>query len=209
MALGGLTSLMFGAGLLGIYCIAVKRLPGKRAWQMVKRLRWFFLSIAIVYLWFTPGEFVFPVWEHWSPTFEGVWQALQRISVLVLLVLSVNSLLVSLSREELMAALHQLAVPFSGLGLSPERFALRLALTLEIVTAQRQKTSTSSEEKNTGRTSVREKIDALAMALEKKFIQALDVEMNEKEIEVPRLATPAFWQWSVPVLLMLVFWVVH
>ena len=47
----------------------------KTIWRALLRLRWLLLSIAVIYLWLTPGAPLVPAWGDASPTREGVQAA--------------------------------------------------------------------------------------------------------------------------------------
>jgi len=83
VAFGGATILLAGAVLVvALYLPG----PGERlllALRMLRRMRWFFLSIALVYLLFTPGRLLFSAWP-WGPTVEGLVGGGQRIASLVI-----------------------------------------------------------------------------------------------------------------------------
>lgn len=103
---------------------------------MLRRLRWFFVSLLVLYLWFTPGEPVLfgnATWSGWLPTREGFAEGAIRIAALVVIVLAVNVLVIATPREQLLAGLLWLAKPLETLGASRERFALRVTLVLGAV----------------------------------------------------------------------------
>ncbi len=98
----------------------------RHAWRAVRRLRWLFLSLFVLYAWFTPGRYLAPPWGAWSPTLEGLALGAERAALLVLIALGAHLLLASTRREALVAGLGLLQPRGS-------RFALRLVLTLEAV----------------------------------------------------------------------------
>jgi energy-coupling factor transport system permease protein len=201
LAWGSFSSLLFAVSLLCLLALLVGVRADIRSWKMLRRLRWFFLSIAIVYLWFTPGRWLFPELQGWSPTFEGLSLAAQRLAILVTIVFAVGALLRSLSQAQLMAALQQLLQPLAMFGFPAQTFALRLALTVE---AAMTTTVGSDVAKVQGET-LMQRARGMAAALADKFIAATAVDDNEKEIELLNLPKPAVWQWSVPFMLALLF----
>ncbi|MCF6218830.1 MAG: hypothetical protein L3J62_05720 [Gammaproteobacteria bacterium] len=130
---GGWSQWLFALLLTVIGFVVVRDAEIILALKMAARLRWLLLSIAIVYLWFTPGTPIFPTFLAWSPSYEGVMMGLHRVAILLLLVLAVSLLLQSTPLTLMIAALLWLLHPFARLGLPHERFAVRLALTLEAV----------------------------------------------------------------------------
>lgn len=99
----------------------------------VRRMRWLFLSIFIIYAFGTPGELIpgFPV--HFAATFEGLQLGLVQIEKLLIVLAALSILLTSSPREQMMLGLYMLLSPFNLIGLNVERFAARLMLTLDYV----------------------------------------------------------------------------
>ncbi len=97
----------------------------------LRRLRWLFLSIIVLYGWFTPG---LPIWESLgglSPTVAGMAEGSLRCLNLVVILAAVHWLLSNLDRESLVSGVYWVARPLRPLGLQPVRIAVRLVLTLE------------------------------------------------------------------------------
>lgn len=119
-------------GLLAAVALAATGAEGVgRFLAMSRRLKWFFLSIILIFGWFTPGTPLLEWMGAWSPGREGLVMGLQRTLVLVLAVAAVVWLLHVTSRESLVKGLLWLTRPLAPLGLPRERFAVRLVLTLE------------------------------------------------------------------------------
>jgi len=131
------------AGLgLGVLYGLVGRVHFPAGWAMLRRMRWFFLSILAIYFWLTPGPpIAAPGWVpvSWLPTLPGVEAGLMRAAALALMVLAANLLLRCTPREELLAALLWLLRPLAWLGLDPMRIGLRVVLVMEALeTVQEQ-----------------------------------------------------------------------
>lgn len=181
------------------------------AMAMLKRLRWLFLSIFIIYLFFTPGVLLWPE-LLWGPTKEGVLQGLSRISVLVLIVAGVNVLLVSTEQTEFLAAVHWCLQPLSWFGLPHERLAVRIALTLESVSAVREayrhesRTEADGEKQQTSTYRSESKIQMISNTAHRLFAKVVtDVEtVSLREITLPEQSRPPLLQWSIPLLLLAV-----
>lgn len=104
------------------------------AMRMLRRLRWFFLSIVIIYGYLTPGPAVFGFENAWGmPSSIGLMLGGQRLLALIMIVMAVHWLLAITRQEQLVAALYWLAKPFVISGVSRERLAVRIALVLELV----------------------------------------------------------------------------
>ena len=104
-----------------------------KPWPLLRRMRWLFLSLLILYLWFTPGQPLLPTFSS-TPTLEGIEEGLQRIVALVLLALAASLLLQTTPRAPLLAALYRLLAALGWIGIKTERLPVRIALTLEAVT---------------------------------------------------------------------------
>ena len=100
--------------------------------KMMAKLRWFLISILIVYLWFTPGEPIFDI--GYMPSSEGLMMGVSRIISLLAIILAVNLLLKSTQKDELIASIIWLTYPLALFGLSRERLAVRIALTFDAIT---------------------------------------------------------------------------
>jgi energy-coupling factor transport system permease protein len=137
VALGNPAQLVFAAVLVGLTYYITPDTEIKTLWGLLRRMRWLFLSLLVVYLWFTPGQPLLPAIAS-QPTLEGVQQGLLRISALTLLTLAASLLLQSTTRETLIAALYRLVSPLRWLGVQPERMAVRITLTLGAVTEVQQ-----------------------------------------------------------------------
>lgn len=137
LAWGGRQQLLFGALLLACLYLLIAPASIRAAGVMIRRLRWFLVSLLIVYGWFTPGR---PLGIDAGsaltpllPTAEGLADGISRCAVLVTIVLAVNLLLRTTTRSQLLSAIHGLALPFAMVGLSRERLALRIMLVMDAV----------------------------------------------------------------------------
>lgn len=201
LTLGQWSQLLLATALLPLYWMAVRQGPGLSGWRLIQRLRWFFLSILVVYLWFTPGHWVWPALGIWSPTQEGLELATHRLAVLVLIIMAVASLLRVLSLEQLMSALQQMLAPLARFGFPVERFALRLALTIQAGQLLLQSGASTPAPADA---SPRQKIEILAQHLWQHFQQAVTVQA-EREIDIPSSQAPPWWQWGWPLALLAAF----
>lgn len=186
--------------LLGGLCLGVRGVFAA-SWPMLRRLRWFLLSILIIYLWATPGRPLWPGYDAvWLPTIEGVSGGVWRIITLITLTVAVTALLRLTPREQLLQSIHQLAYPLGWLGLSRERLAIRMTLTLESVTrlqawlAQRQPLPVTG--------SRMQRITASAAALVEEVIARAEREPCDA-ITLPEATAPPPLQWLWPAALVL------
>ncbi len=120
-------------GLVGTLLTAIAMTAAGQRWYiLLRRMRWIMLSLLAVYGYMTPGEALWGPLGMLSPTGQGVLDGLLQLFRLVFMVAGVSVVLAVLPQRDLVAGLYTLAYPLRlpGLGLSRERVAVRLALTL-------------------------------------------------------------------------------
>lgn len=205
LALGGVASIVIGAAVLGFLYVRLDGRTWPVAWRLLRRMRWLFLSIAVIYLWCTPGRPLIPgitAFAEWLPTIDGLWQGGSRILSLALMVTAASLLLHVTTRDQILSALRWLMAPLSVLGFPHERFAVRAALTLEAVTqVQGHVRNALAAIPETGKPLAR--IGAVAAAI-------FAVVMQEAEsascmpVELAAQYPPPLVQWGAPLLLLVV-----
>lgn len=102
---------------------------------LVRRSRWLLLTLLILFGWLTPGT---PMPGMPGASHEGLLLAAENLARLLIALSVVAMLLTALSPVELVAGLRSLLRPLNLLGVSRDRIAVRLALTLEEVEAVRR-----------------------------------------------------------------------
>lgn len=102
---------------------------------LFRRSRWLLLTLVILFGWLTPGT---PLPGVPGASQEGLLLAAENLGRLLIALAVVAMLLTALTPAELVAGLRSLLAPLSLLGISRDRIAVRLALTLEEVEASRQ-----------------------------------------------------------------------
>jgi energy-coupling factor transport system permease protein len=168
---------------------------------MVLRMRWFFLSLLVVYGWLAPdplsGDFKYWAW----PSTAGLLAGGKQVFGLVLIILAVNLLLVHSRREELLQAIYWLAGPLAWLGLSRSRLALRLVLVLDRVAGVREQAGQVLLEQGTWS---RQRWTVIADVAARVFRQALDgaEAMADEDIVFQPLQAPPWYQWLIPVIVI-------
>ena len=136
LTLGGASQLVVAAILLLVLYLMAGIGSFSNALSMLRRMRWFFLSITIIYAWLTPGR---PLWGEslfiswWVPSIEGVLMGGHRLLVLVMIVMMVQWLLWVTSRAQLVSALYWLSTPLWMVGFARDRLVVRVTLTLEVL----------------------------------------------------------------------------
>jgi energy-coupling factor transport system permease protein len=98
--------------------------------QLIRRTRWVMFSLLIIYSYTTPGQPLLEALGNFSPSREGLMDGVLQLTRLLSALAALAILLNRLDRPQLIAGLYSLFAPMQWLGLSRERLAVRLALTL-------------------------------------------------------------------------------
>lgn len=118
--------LLAGVPLLAVACT----LSAAHFFTLLRRTRWIMLSLLFIYAYATPGEAVWASLAQFSPTHEGLLDGLLQLCRLSFALAGLSILLSLLPQQQLISGLYTLAYPLRYVGLSRERVAVRLALTL-------------------------------------------------------------------------------
>jgi energy-coupling factor transport system permease protein len=113
----------------------------KRLLTLLRRTRWILISLMVIYAFMTPGYALWSLPYIPNPTKEGLLDGMLQLSRLVCVLAGLSILLTSLSQERLISGLYVLAYPLRYIGVSRERIAVRLALTLEYSELAMQETA--------------------------------------------------------------------
>lgn len=173
-------------GLFKYHCTFREILP------LLRRLRWLFLSLLILNLWFSSPEL------HLIPSLQGMVSALERIIILIILVLAAHLLLRTTPTAEIIAALTWWLSPLRYLGVRTEIIALRLSLVLDTV---REVQALSLQ--LPPREPEQNRIQYISASVSQLFITVSHHAENTalRCLEIPEL-TPIPWQqWAYPLLL--------
>ncbi|MEQ1526924.1 MAG: hypothetical protein ABL902_08980 [Gallionella sp.] len=98
--------------------------------QLLRRTRWVMLSLLIIYSYATLGQPLLEALGSFSPSREGLVDGVLQLTRLLSALAALAILLDRLDRPQLIAGLYTLFAPMQWLGLSRDRLAVRLALTL-------------------------------------------------------------------------------
>lgn len=109
--------------------------------HLLRRTRWILISLFIIFAYTSPGDPIWPQWGAFSPVADGIVRGLLQLSRLLSVLAGLSILLTLLSQSQLIAGLYVMSRPFALLGLSPERIAVRLALTLRYAEGAMQDTA--------------------------------------------------------------------
>ena len=120
-------ALLVTAGSILLFAVIFSR---QKFIQLLRRTRWIMLSLLLVFSYSTPGIPLFDSFGMFSPSHEGMEDGLLQLTRLLATLASLAMVLDRLHRQQVMAGLYTLLAPLLWLGLSRERIAVRLALTL-------------------------------------------------------------------------------
>lgn len=113
-------SILLGAFLLSRHKLAL----------LVRRTRWVMLSLLLIYGYSTPGHTMLESLGMLSPTREGMIDGVLQLMRLLASLAALAILLERLHRDQFISGLYELFTPLQWLGMSRERLAVRVALTL-------------------------------------------------------------------------------
>lgn len=142
----GLAALLAASSRAGMpllaACLALMLLAllaaGSHLSLLLRRSRWLLLTMLIMFGWLTPGT---PLPGLPGATQEGLLLAAENLSRLLIAIAIVALILSALPAAALVAGLRTLLLPLALLGISRDRIAVRLALTLEEVEAARRESA--------------------------------------------------------------------
>lgn len=117
-------------GLGSVALLAAK----SRLFPLLRRSRWLLLTMLLMFGWLTPGT---PQPGIPGATQEGLLLAADNLERLLIALATVALILKVLSPPELVAGIRSLLAPLALMGISRDRIAVRLALTLQEVEAAR------------------------------------------------------------------------
>ncbi len=115
---------------LTLLLVSAMACSAPRLLLLFRRTRWIMISLMLIYAYSTPGVAVFSGLGEFGPTNEGLQQGLLQLGRLASVLASLSILLSRLDQQKLISGLHTLAYPLCLFGVSRERIAVRLALTL-------------------------------------------------------------------------------
>lgn len=201
LALGNLGQLGVATILVVLLFITTGSQSLAGLWPTLRRMRWFLLSIFIIYAWLTPGPVLFSGLQpsSWLPTTTGLIQGGQRMLALILIIASVHWLLFVTPRNPLVAALYWLAAPLQLFGISRQSFAVRISLILTNVMKVQTLVGDQVKQAGVSKGDIKGYASVAAGLVEEVITRAEQTPCEEIEINVAD--KPAAWQWLWPLLL--------
>lgn len=106
--------------------------------SMLRRTRWLFLTLIVLFAAMTPGVFVPAPWNLGFITQEGLLAAAEHVLRLTAMLGLLALLLDMLDQRAIVAGLFSLLRPLARLGVDRERISVRLLLVLDHMAADRR-----------------------------------------------------------------------
>ncbi|CAN5772949.1 hypothetical protein BH20PSE1_BH20PSE1_16240 [soil metagenome] len=184
--------LVASAGVAGVALTVSGRASFELACRLLRRLRWLWFSIVMLYAFFTPGQAIIQDWE--VPSVDGLYAGTYRVALLIVTVLLVSLLVTHTPREELIGAIYRLAKWLPGR--FAERVAVRIQLVLEILPALEDMLRIRVKEwaRIVWRSPLRAG-EALASVFES-VVQCAEA-APIKRVRIPDLGAPSLLQWGI------------
>ncbi|HTN94116.1 MAG TPA: CbiQ family ECF transporter T component [Gallionella sp.] len=120
-------TLLIVAGIVLLFAVLVS---ARKLLQLLRRTRWIILSLLMIYAYTTPGQPLLDALGTFSPSREGVGDGVLQLLRLLTALAALAILLDRVHRQQFIAGLYTLLAPLQWIGVSRERIAVRLALTL-------------------------------------------------------------------------------
>ena len=139
------TLLLTGALLLPFYIVRLNLWAP--ALKMLFRLKWFFISILLIYYFYIPDLQTSNLTSISGISIQML-PGFFRIAVLVIILFSVNLFIKTTSKEEILSALLWLFIPLKIFKIDSERISLRAILTLEYIEVLSQHLNEYKEKKS-------------------------------------------------------------
>lgn len=152
---------------------------------MLFRLKWLLISIVVLYLFLIPYE---TIQYSDSFNFSILLPAFYRIAVLCVIIFSVNILLKTTTKEQIISAMAMLMQPITKVGVNLDSFLVRTYLTMNFVA------KLNSELK------IRKKNKKAILPFIMHWLES-SVHAKKDKIVIDRLNRPDLLQWLIPVCL--------
>ena len=185
--------------------VFIYRAALRHAFRMLKAMRWFFLSIVVIYFWFTPGQMLITNTYSWLPnsvipTFEGLELGMHRVLILALIVFMVNLLLHTTPPPRLLVAIYWWLRPLEYISLDTKKVSLRISLVFTLLQEARGLID-ETRQSLAARTKGMGKPQLLGVAIGEVVSQA-EHRANQKQgecIALPVITNPPPIQWLLPI----------
>ena len=123
--------------ILCIFIVIIIFTKTRQFLRAIKRFKWFFLVMVVIFAFNTPGEHLVDWPFAISPTYEGMIAGFTQTLRIIVILASLSLILAVNDRQQLISGFYFIFSPLKYMGLEVERFAARLWLTLHYVELQR------------------------------------------------------------------------
>ena len=156
--------------------------------KLLKRLRWLFISLFVLHLWFHGSDLT------WIPSQAGLFIAVEKTFVLILMVFTAHTLLIMTPVHALIAAIQWWFKPLRIIGFNAQTLAIRLALTLETLNHVHELYQQQTKQDAPNPIAhISQRATALFQSVAKRAEKA-----PLSQFEIPQLPAPPIWQWIYP-----------
>lgn len=177
------------AGLILAVLVLMYPMAREAAWRGLRRVRWLLLSLAVLYLGFTPGEALLPQLGAFSPSVVGFELASQRGLVIVVMLLAATLYLQLAGRERVIAGLYGLLKPLGGEYAG--RMAARFLLVLESLPLIEAEVQAARSQRSTEKSGLMDAAVKLVAAAE------TAAGLTDGSFELPAQQPVPLWQWML------------
>ena len=119
--------------IFAVLILALFAIKATQFWRILKRMKWFFLVMLLIFAFNTPGQQI-QGWDYlFSPTYEGLASGLLQVFRMLTLLAALSLIMAINTKQQLISGFYFMLLPLQSFGLEIERFAARLWLTLEYV----------------------------------------------------------------------------
>lgn len=177
----------------------------KHSSLLVLRLRWFWLSIILIYALMIPGEPVIKFFNDVAVTKAGLLEGFERCVSLLLVLMYFSLLNHYTDSTAWQAGIYWLLKPLRYFGISVERISLRLTMTMQAVS--KLQAIAAMRNADTPAVSDWKQIPERISAM---FNRALtQAEQQSAEVYTFEHEGIRFFQWLYPLLLFIVLWSIN
>lgn len=171
------------------------------SWRLIRRMRWLWLSIILLYTLMTPGGGHSLIIGNIELSLGGFWLGCERCLALLTVLLYFALLIHTTTTHQLQGALYCLLQPLRWLGLPASRLSIRIALTMQMIHELQSRWAASPEPKKSVKSwrDIPERIEKL---IHEVFTQA---ESKPAQTELTMdTSLPGYRQWLILIGLILI-----
>lgn len=194
--LARINTLFFSISVLTLSLLCKKYCVITALVSLLKRLRWLFLSLFILNVWFNNAEF------KWFPEITGVLIAIERTVMIIAMVTAAHILNTTTSTTTLVAALNWWFNPLIKMGVPTQRLAVRVALILDTLDSVQD----FYPQNSTVLLTTHNPIKKISQRVTQLLIQVHARAETEplRTLNLPYLPSPPLWQWIYPLFISVI-----